>query len=72
MYTLVVVDDEKEIRRGLCTYFPWEEIGFRIVADYGSAQEADEYMREHDVDVLATDICMRHRAAKICCARKPP
>ena len=33
MYTMIVVDDEMEIRRGFCTYFPWQEIGFEIRAD---------------------------------------
>lgn len=59
MYTMVVVDDEKEIRRGFCTYFPWEEMGFHVAADFASAQEADEYLRSHHVDVLVTDIRMR-------------
>lgn len=59
MYSLVIVDDEREIRKGFCNYFPWSEIGFKIVADYESAQEADEYLREHPVDVLVTDIRMQ-------------
>ena len=56
MYTMIVVDDEMEIRRGFCTYFPWQEIGFEIRADFKSAQEAEEYLKEHQTDVLVTDI----------------
>lgn len=59
MYTMIVVDDEMEIRRGFCTYFPWQEIGFEIRADFKSAQEAEEYLKEHQTDVLVTDIRMR-------------
>lgn len=59
MYSMVVVDDEKEIRKGFCTYFPWKEIGFYIAADFASAQAADEYLREHDVDVVVTDVRMQ-------------
>lgn len=59
MYTMIVVDDEAEIRKGFCTYFPWNEIGFEIRADFKGALEAEEYLREHQIDVLVTDIRMR-------------
>ncbi len=59
MYTMIVVDDEQEIRRGFCTYFPWKELGFSIVADFRSAQQADEYLKTHAVDVVVTDIRMQ-------------
>ena len=58
MYTMIVVDDEREIRKGFCTYFPWTEIGFTILADFSSAQEADEYLQCNPVDVVVTDIRM--------------
>ena len=59
MYRLVIVDDEQEIRKGICTYFPWNDIGFAVAADFCSAQEADEYIQSHPIDVLVTDIRMR-------------
>ena len=34
-------------------------MGFSIVADFRSAQQADEYLRNHTVDVLVTDIRMQ-------------
>ncbi len=58
MYTMIVVDDEREIRKGFCNFFPWTEIDFNIVADFSSAQEADEYLQQNKVDVLVTDIRM--------------
>ena len=58
MYTMIVVDDEREIRKGFCGYFPWAELGFTILADFSSAQEADEFLRHHAVDVVVTDIKM--------------
>ena len=42
MYTMIVVDDEMEIRRGFCTYFPWQEIGFEIRAVFYGALEGVE------------------------------
>ena len=56
MYRMIVVDDEREIRKGFCNYFPWSEIGFTVVADFSSAQEADEYLQHNSVDVVVTDI----------------
>ncbi|MCR4708396.1 MAG: helix-turn-helix domain-containing protein [Clostridiales bacterium] len=58
MYTMIVVDDEREIRKGFCTYFPWEKIGFSILADFSSAQAADEFLIRNPVDVVVTDIKM--------------
>lgn len=55
---MIVVDDEREIRKGFCTYFPWTEIGFNILADFSSAQEADEFLSHNKVDVVVTDIKM--------------
>lgn len=31
MYKLLVVDDESESRNLLCSYFPWNDLGFEIV-----------------------------------------
>ena len=58
MYSMIVVDDEREIRKGFCQYFPWSDIGFNIVGDFSTAQEADEYLQHHAVDVVVTDIKM--------------
>lgn len=58
MYSLVIVDDEYEIRNGLRHYFPWAQVGFEVAADFGAACEALDYMKEHPVDALMTDIRM--------------
>lgn len=59
MYKMIVVDDEQEIRRGFCSYFPWSELGFEVVAHFSGAQQADEFLKACRVDVLVTDIRMR-------------
>ncbi|MBQ9008398.1 MAG: helix-turn-helix domain-containing protein [Clostridia bacterium] len=58
MYTMIVVDDESEIRHGFCNFVPWSDIGFSIVADFSGAQEADDYLSRHAVDVIVMDIRM--------------
>ena len=33
MYTVIVADDEEEIRRGIVRKVRWEELGFRVVGE---------------------------------------
>ncbi|MCR8635062.1 MULTISPECIES: response regulator transcription factor [Paenibacillus] len=58
MYKLIVVDDETKIRNGICNYFPWNEIGFEIVAEAKNGRQALDYILKHDVDVVLSDIKM--------------
>jgi len=58
MYTLVIVDDEKELLEGLSNYFPWESTGFQVVGAFGDGRSALSYCRENPVDVVLTDIRM--------------
>lgn len=58
MYKLIIVDDETAIRHGMCHYIPWKEMGFEVIADFEDGKETIEYINEHDVDVIITDIEM--------------
>lgn len=58
MYSLLLLDDEDEIRNGLKNYFPWQTIGFQVAADFGCAADAIGYLRDHSVDAILTDIRM--------------
>lgn len=58
MYKLLIADDEIEIRTGLTNYFPWEDIGFKVVAQAANGQEALDYIHEDPVDVVLCDIKM--------------
>lgn len=58
MYTLLIVDDEKDIREGLARYFPWESVGFTVEGTYESGQAALERVAEGGVDVILSDIEM--------------
>lgn len=57
-YTLLIVDDEALIRRGLSTIIPWGELGYELVGAVGNAQEALEFFSRMKIDVLLTDISM--------------
>lgn len=58
MYRLVVVDDEQAIRKGMCNYIAWDVMGFQVDADFEDGKETIEYLKDHQVDVLMTDIEM--------------
>lgn len=58
MYQLVIVDDEYTIRDGMCNYIDWESMGFTVAADFEDGKETIEYLKEHPVDVVLTDIEM--------------
>lgn len=58
MYRAMFVDDEYMILQGLQMILPWQELGFEVVHTAKSASEALEYLQEHSVDLLITDIRM--------------
>ncbi|WP_040207489.1 response regulator transcription factor [Neobacillus jeddahensis] len=58
MYNLVIADDEYEIRNGLVNYFPWEDIGFKVIGQAANGKEALELISSGDADVLLCDIQM--------------
>lgn len=57
-YSLLLVEDDDQIRNGLSTYFPWGDLGYQVVACCANGMEALEFVRNHDVDVILTDIRM--------------
>ncbi len=58
MLKLMIVDDEYLIRQYICNCIDWEELGYTIVGELGSAQGALRLAKEVQPDVVLTDICM--------------
>jgi two-component system response regulator YesN len=58
MYKLLIVDDDYEIRHGLCKFFPWDSIGFNVVGDAENGKEAYEFVKKNEVDVILCDVKM--------------
>lgn len=56
MYTVIVADDEEEIRRGIIRKVRWEELGFRVVGEAENGAEALEMVEKLEPDLLLTDI----------------
>ena len=45
MYTVVIADDEEEIRRSLIRKIEWEKLGFQIVGEAANGEDALELVR---------------------------
>jgi YesN/AraC family two-component response regulator len=60
MYRIFVVDDEREIRRGLVNFFPWDILGYEIAGQAENGKQAFDFIVQNPgmVDVLFTDIKM--------------
>jgi len=58
MYTIVVADDEEEIRRALIRRVNWESVGFTVVGEAENGVEALELVERLEPDLLLTDIRM--------------
>ena len=44
MYTIIVVDDEEELRHAIIKRVEWEKIGFEVVGEAGNGIDALEFV----------------------------
>ncbi len=58
MISLIIADDEKNIREGLRDLFPWEELGVAVTCTAANGQEALSYIEKHGADLVLADIRM--------------
>ncbi len=58
MYTVLMVDDEEDIRKALISSVDWSELGFEIVGEASNGVEALELIEQLDPDLLVSDIKM--------------
>ena len=58
MKRVLIVDDEAIVRVTLRSMVRWEDYGMEVVADCNSGQQALDYLREHSVELLITDVKM--------------
>ena len=58
MYTVVVADDEEELRKALIRKVDWESIGFSVVGEAENGAEALELVAKYEPALLLTDIRM--------------
>ena len=58
LYTVVVADDEDELREAVCTMIPWQDYGFCLVGSASNGLDALQLVEKHGPDLLLTDIRM--------------
>ena len=58
MIDVVIVDDDVNVRRGLQKLVNWDELGARLVMVCKSGQEVAEYLNNHRVDFIISDVKM--------------
>ncbi len=58
LYTVVVADDEDELREAVCMMTPWQDFGFCLVGSASNGLDALQLVEKHEPDLLLTDIRM--------------
>lgn len=58
MIKVLLVEDDKLVRQGLISAMPWQEFGLEIVGEAKNGQKALEFLEQHPVDLLITDLAM--------------
>lgn len=57
-YSILLVDDEEELRAGIRNKIDWKALGFSLVAEAANGQDALEIAEQYCPDVVLTDIKM--------------
>lgn len=58
MYKVLIAEDEVPVRNRIIESIAWESIGLEVAYAAGDGQEALDYLEEHQVDLILTDIYM--------------
>ena len=58
LYSIILVDDEEEVRKSIIKQIDWESAGFKVVGDAENGEDALEKIEVLEPDVVLTDIRM--------------
>ncbi|WP_159886906.1 response regulator transcription factor [Paenibacillus puerhi] len=58
MIKVLVVDDDKLVRKGLISAMPWNDFGMQVTGEANNGQKALEFLESQPVDLLLTDLAM--------------
>lgn len=58
MIKVLIVDDEKLVRKGIISIMPWEKYGMTVVGEAYDGKSALEFMNHDEVHLLVTDLSM--------------
>lgn len=58
LYTVIVADDEDELREAMCAMIPWQDYGFQLLGSASNGLDALQLVEQYEPDLLLTDIRM--------------
>lgn len=58
MIRVLIVDDDKLVRKGLISSMPWHEYGMEVVGEAKNGEKALEFVKNHPVDLMLVDLAM--------------
>ncbi|MBS5959200.1 MAG: response regulator, partial [Clostridiales bacterium] len=58
LYSIILVDDEEEVRKSIIKKIEWQAAGFHVVGDAENGEDAMEKIEMLEPDVVLTDIRM--------------
>jgi two-component system response regulator YesN len=58
MIRIIIVEDEKVLRKGLALHTPWEKFGALVIADAADGLEGESLIERLNPDIVITDIRM--------------
>ncbi len=58
MYKVLIVEDEAPVRNTIIESIDWASVGLDVAYAAGDGQEALDYLEEHQIDLIITDIYM--------------
>lgn len=58
MISVLIVDDEKIVRKGLASFMPWEEFGMKVIGEANNGENALKFLESNTVDLMFTDLAM--------------
>lgn len=58
MIRVMIVDDDKLVRKGLMSAMPWREFDMEVVGEASNGEKALEFLAVNGVDLLLTDLAM--------------
>ena len=58
MYSIIIIDDEINIRNGISKYIEINHPNIKVAATFEDGYDAIEYLKDHSADIIITDVKM--------------
>lgn len=58
MIKVLIVDDDKLVRKGISSAMPWSEFNMEVVGEASNGSKALDFLKSHHVDLMLTDLAM--------------